>query len=69
MYVKPAPGRQVRYPEAPYELMDANGGNVAETQYWLRRLVKGDVVFAAPPGDVRPDGRKRESGTANAVRE
>lgn len=68
MYVKPAPGRQVRYPEPPYELMPPEGGNVSGSQYWLRRLVKGDVVFAVAPEPTARTTRET-AAAARAVRE
>jgi len=46
MYVKPAPGKQVRMPYPPYEYMPEAGGNVPMTPYWARRLARHDVVFA-----------------------
>lgn len=46
MKVKPAEGRQVRMPDPPYRVIeDTDVINVPESNYWLRRLVKGDVVL------------------------
>jgi hypothetical protein len=47
MFVKPAEGRKVRHPITKQHL-DAEGAEVPESTYWLRRLAEGDVVPAAP---------------------
>lgn len=44
MFVKPAPGRNVRDPVSKQHLPEA-GREVPETTYWLRRLACGDVVL------------------------
>jgi hypothetical protein len=43
MFVKPAEGRKVRHPITKQHL-DAEGAEVPESTYWLRRLAEGDVV-------------------------
>ncbi|TWA69732.1 uncharacterized protein DUF2635 [Azospirillum baldaniorum] len=48
MYVKPKPGALVRDPETR-EPLPAEGAEVPENQYWMRRLADGDVVRADPP--------------------
>lgn len=48
MFVKPVDGRSVSDP-ARGDLLPASGREVAETQYWLRRLADGDVQKAKPP--------------------
>lgn len=45
MRVKPAPGLKVRYPyPAQKRVLPAEGADVPEESYWLRRLQAGDVV-------------------------
>ncbi|GAA4258943.1 DUF2635 domain-containing protein [Azospirillum formosense] len=48
MYVKPKPGALVRDPETR-EPLPAEGAEVPENQYWMRRLADGDVVRAGRP--------------------
>lgn len=48
MFVKPAPGRRVRYPDRPAVFLPEEGANVAVVPYWMRRLKTGDVVKAKP---------------------
>jgi len=45
MFVKPAPGRMVRWPRTFTPLREA-GEHVPEDSYWHRRLAAGDVVKA-----------------------
>jgi hypothetical protein len=47
MFVKPADGLKVR-DEASGQHLPAEGKEVPETTYWLRRLRSGDVVKAEP---------------------
>lgn len=48
MFVKPAPGLQIRDPDLK-DFLPADGRDVPETTYWLRLLhVFGDVVRADP---------------------
>ncbi|WP_308721022.1 DUF2635 domain-containing protein [Komagataeibacter xylinus] len=48
MFVKPAPGRAVRWP-GTMRLLKASGETVPENGFWLLLLRNGDVVRAAPP--------------------
>jgi hypothetical protein len=48
MFVKPAEGLKVR-DDASGQHLPAEGKEVPETTYWLRRLRSGDVVKAEPP--------------------
>ncbi|PYD63974.1 DUF2635 domain-containing protein [Gluconacetobacter entanii] len=48
MFVKPAPGRSVRWP-GTMRLLKAQGETVPETGFWLLCLHNGDVVKATPP--------------------
>ncbi len=43
MFVKPLKGRSVPDP-ARGNLLPADGRNVEENSYWLRRIAAGDVV-------------------------
>lgn len=54
MFVKPQPGRLVRDPMTKLP-MSAEGRDVSETSYWLRRLRAGDVALATPPAPVPAD--------------
>jgi hypothetical protein len=47
MFVKPAPGRQVRDPISKRHL-PAEGADVPATGYWLRRVREGDVLVVTP---------------------
>ena len=47
MFVKPAEGRSVPDP-ARGDTLPPEGREVEPTQYWLRRVIDGDVVEAAP---------------------
>lgn len=51
MFVKPAVGLNVRDPVTKRHL-PAEGKEVPESTYWLRRLLAQEVVFAKP--DVLP---------------
>jgi hypothetical protein len=48
VFVKPAPGLLVRDDVSKVRL-PAEGREVPETSYWVRRLRCGDVVLASPP--------------------
>lgn len=48
MFVKPAPGRAVRWP-GTMRLLKAQGETVPETGFWLLLLRNADVVQATPP--------------------
>lgn len=43
MFVKPASGRKVRWPNSMRSLSDL-GEDVPDTFYWQRRIQKGDVI-------------------------
>jgi hypothetical protein len=45
MFVKPAPGRQVRHPKT-LRLLPESGKEVTLDTFWLRRLASGDVLEA-----------------------
>ncbi|HHA1670059.1 TPA: DUF2635 domain-containing protein [Enterobacter roggenkampii] len=47
MLVKPAEGRSVHDP-ARGDLLPAEGRNVEENQYWLRRAADGDIKIVQP---------------------
>lgn len=44
IFVVPADGLIVRYPEQPSRILPENGAEVPETSYWLRRIADGDVL-------------------------
>ena len=48
MFVKPAPGRAVRWP-GTLRLLKEVGENVPETSFWLLAVKNGDVVKTNPP--------------------
>lgn len=55
MFVKPRAGIAVRDPELR-DLLPAEGREVARNDYWLRRVLDGDVVETAsqvPPADKK----------------
>lgn len=60
MFVKPTEGRSVPDP-ARGDLLPADGRNVDETSYWLRRLAAGDVQRADPPDDTDTINKKGKS--------
>lgn len=49
MFIKPVPGRVVPDPDKG-GLLPAEGRDVPESQYWLRRLADGDVAKAKQDG-------------------
>lgn len=55
MYVIPKEGQAVPDPER-VDTLPADGRDVPETQYWLRRLADGDVQRGQPP---KPKGAKQ----------
>ena len=57
MFVKPAPGRLVRDPHTKRPL-PAEGCEVPETSYWLRRLRSDDILKTAPPAPLATDAPK-----------
>jgi hypothetical protein len=49
MFVKPAiPGDLIRIPERDMRPLSQDGEEVADNQFWFRRMVFGDVVRAEP---------------------
>ena len=48
MYIQPEAGLNVYDPERK-DFIPAGGRDVEPNQYWLRRVVDGDVVHATPP--------------------
>lgn len=59
MFVKPAPGRIVRYPGDPARLLPESGVDVPERDiFWRRRLQQGDVVLVTTgTAEVAPSGQ------------
>lgn len=53
MFVKPATGLQVRDPDL-LDLIPEAGREVPETDYWIRRVIDGDVV------EVKAKGSKEQ---------
>ncbi|WP_298281256.1 DUF2635 domain-containing protein [Acidocella sp.] len=49
MFVKPAPDRLVRYP-ATNQPLPAEGADVPDDAFWLRRVRDGDVIAADAAG-------------------
>lgn len=49
MFVKPAPGLQVRLYHAQTRFLAADGEEVPDIQDWQRALLFGDVVLADRP--------------------
>ena len=42
--VKPAPGGRIRMPERGFKVMPADGMEVQRSPYYIRCLMRGDVV-------------------------
>ena len=53
MYVQPALGLKVHDPDRN-DFIPADGRDVEPNQYWLRRVVDGDVVHATPTPPTQP---------------
>ncbi|MBM9401550.1 DUF2635 domain-containing protein [Gluconacetobacter azotocaptans] len=51
MFVKPGPGRAVRWP-GTLRLLAPEGAEVPETTFWLLCLKHGDVVKAVAPAST-----------------
>lgn len=51
MFVKPAPGRLVRFPDNPDRVLDDSGDEVPVNSYWSRRVKEGDVIKSKPARD------------------
>ncbi len=43
IYLKPAEGRRVRRPSAPFTPLPEFGAELADSSFWQRRLEAGDV--------------------------
>lgn len=55
MKVKPAsPDVRVPYPQNPGMSLPADGDDVPESTYWVRRLIDGDVVRIDGPSGSEP---------------
>lgn len=63
MFVKPAPGRSVRWP-GTLRLLEAEGANVPETDFWLRCLARGDVEKTTPPAQPAPIPTTKPDGAS-----
>ncbi|MFT9360078.1 DUF2635 domain-containing protein [Acetobacter okinawensis] len=67
MFVKPAPGRTVRWP-ASLRLLSEQGAEVPSTAFWLRALACGDVQKASPAAQatatVQPATVEQKGATA-----
>lgn len=59
MFVKPAPGLRIRGPNR--QLLPAEGAEVPESSFWMRRLRSGDVALAPAPIEVVPTNQIPES--------
>jgi len=51
MFVKPAPGLQVRDPETK-RLISPEGEEVPEISFWWRRIRDKDVIVVEPPAKL-----------------
>ena len=60
MFVKPVPGRMIRWPRTMTPLREA-GEHVPENTYWLRALRDGDVETAEPPQAPAQAGSSAET--------
>lgn len=49
MYVKPAPGLTIRYPDTPDVRLPLEGAEVADSPYWVRRRLEGSVIEIPAP--------------------
>ena len=56
MFVVPAAGLKIRYPDRPYNILPAEGADVPVSSFWLRRLKEGSIVRSkrAEVRDQRP---------------
>lgn len=60
MYIKPAEDRKVRDPQTKRHV-PAEGAEVPESSYWLRRVKDGDVLVANPAaGQADPEDPKSQ---------
>lgn len=66
MFVKPAPGRTVRWPVS-LRLLSEQGAEVPRTAFWLRALARGDVQNAPPvqaSATLQPETAEQKGATA-----
>lgn len=55
LFVKPAiAGAMVRQPDRDMTPLPQEGAWVADTMFWQRRIMLGDVVEAPPPVEAAP---------------
>jgi hypothetical protein len=54
MFIKPAPGIQVRDPRSKLRIPETGIEVSATDTYWARRLADGDVVVAEPKPAAAP---------------
>ncbi|MDH5185174.1 MAG: DUF2635 domain-containing protein [Gammaproteobacteria bacterium] len=48
VFVKPADGMKVRFPDKPDKILSVDGEEVPRTPFWIRRIADGSVVEAKP---------------------
>lgn len=64
MRVKPSsPDVRVPYPQNPGMALPADGDDVPESTYWVRRLIDGDVVRTDGPPAAEPIAPLTTRGT------
>lgn len=61
MFVKPAPGRKVRWPNTT-RLLSEQGENVPNDLYWNRLISTGDVVIQDTPATILKVQQASKSG-------
>ena len=60
--IKPAPGGRIRMPERNYKVMPDEGAEVPRSMYYIRCLMRGDVVEI---GDqTKPEMKSKTKGKA-----
>jgi len=45
IFVTPAEGKLVKFPELPTRILSSTGEYVPASSYWIRRLNDGDVII------------------------
>lgn len=53
IFVKPAPGRKVRYPDKDKYLPDEGATVLSRDLFWQKRIQQGDVLVATPGKAVK----------------
>lgn len=43
IFLKPAAGIKIRFPDRPNKILPEEGANVAITSFWMRRIREGSV--------------------------